>query len=291
MNARLIGRAVVTLVIACEVPMVAGKQVFRAGTNGVLVDVAVFNGNQPVADLTKGDFEVTDNGIRQVVVDASIEQLPVDVSLVIDLSASISPSQLDDLTAAVKQVGDELWPVDRCRLLVFGDRVAERAPLGPWPIPIDLSNRDSLVQSTALFDATALALMQRSTPGRRQLVVVLTDGGENTSTIDGPGLLTAVRHSDAVVDFILASTRAFINLTYSDTLGAATSMSGGRRVELGRRADIGPGLRASIDAMHKSYLVRYVLAGVPAKGWHDITVKVPKSPRYTVRARQGYFGE
>ena len=291
MKARLVASTLAILALTFGTPTLASRQVFRVGTNGVEVDVAVFDGNRPIAGLTQADFDVTDNGTRQVVIDASIEQRPVDATLVIDLSDSITPSQLDDLTAAVKQVGNELRPDDRCRLLVFYERVAERAPLGSWPIAIDLSrDSKSMVPSTSLFDAAALALMQPAAPGRRQLVVVLTDGEENTSSIDGPSLLTAVRYSDAVVDLILTPARAFTNLHYAETLAALTSRSGGRRVELGRRADIGPGLRASIDAMHRSYVVRYVLAGVPVQGWHDITVKVPRSPRYTVRARQGYFG-
>jgi hypothetical protein len=42
--------------------------------------------------------------------------------------------------------------------------------------------------------------------------------------------------------------------------------------------------------MHTSYTVRYILEGVPLKGWHDLAVKVTKPGKYVVRARKGYFG-
>jgi hypothetical protein len=36
--------------------------------------------------------------------------------------------------------------------------------------------------------------------------------------------------------------------------------------------------------------VAYVPTGVSRSGWHDLTVKVPKSKRYVIHARKGYVG-
>lgn len=272
------------------VPRAASQQVYRAATDAVIVDVAVLDGNQPVGGLTAKDFSITDNRVTQVVRDASVEQAPLDVTLVIDLSGSISPPQLDELVGAIKQVGDVLRPADRCRVVVFAQHVAERAALGPWPVPIDLSERDRLGGMTALFDATAIALLSPPAQNHRKLVIALTDGDENSSVINSADLIDAAKYGDSVLDIILAPRQAFANARYATTLSAATEVTGGRQVVLNNSGDIGAALRASIDAMHASYVVRYVLDGVPLKGWHDVNVRVTKRGRFLVRARKGYFG-
>ncbi len=265
------------------------RQVFRGATDAVVVDVAVLDGNQALSGLTKADFAVTDNGVPQVVRDASLEQEPLDVTLAIDVSGSILPPQLEELVAAVRQIGAVLRPDDRCRVMAFAAHVAERSPLATWPVPIDLSDRDRLGGSTALLDATALALMSPAAAGRRRLVIALTDGIENSSTIGVAGLSDSVKYSEAVLHFILASRQDMANTQYRNVLATASAASGGRTVQLNGRSGIGDALRASIEEMHTSYTVRYVLEGVPVKGWHDITVKLTRPGKFIVRARKGYF--
>ncbi len=64
---------------------------FRSGVDVVELNVAVTNGKKVVADLTAADFEVLDNGVRQEVLSVSRELLPIDVTMVIDTSASLTP--------------------------------------------------------------------------------------------------------------------------------------------------------------------------------------------------------
>jgi hypothetical protein len=44
------------------------------------------------------------------------------------------------------------------------------------------------------------------------------------------------------------------------------------------------------DEFKNRYVLRYEPKGVPAPGWHDISVTVTRSPEYAVTARKGYFG-
>jgi len=61
--------AAATLLLA---PTLGAQQVFRAGTQAVLVDVLVTDRNRPVAGLTTADFELRDNGVRQTIDSVSI---------------------------------------------------------------------------------------------------------------------------------------------------------------------------------------------------------------------------
>src|SRR4029453_1938115 len=58
---------------------------FRAGIELVTVDVSVRERGRPVLGLTRDDFEVLDNGIRQEVADIAYGVLPIDVTLGLDV--------------------------------------------------------------------------------------------------------------------------------------------------------------------------------------------------------------
>ena len=45
----------------------------------------------------------------------------------------------------------------------------------------------------------------------------------------------------------------------------------------------------AFDDFRTSYVLRYVLEGVPGPGWHDVAVRVP-GRTYQIRASRGYFG-
>jgi hypothetical protein len=48
-----------------------------------------------------------------------------------------------------------------------------------------------------------------------------------------------------------------------------------------------------IDALaefRQGYVLHYALSGVPVAGWHALTLRVTGGRRYTVRAREGYYG-
>jgi hypothetical protein len=43
--------------------------------------------------------------------------------------------------------------------------------------------------------------------------------------------------------------------------------------------------------MRTGYLLRYVPRGVPAGGWHEVSVKVDRPGRFDVDHRRGYFAD
>jgi hypothetical protein len=79
--------------------VIAGQAIFRGGVDLVEVDVSVMRGSVPVAGLTVDNFVVTDNGARQEVTAAKLD-LPLRVTLVLDLSESVSGERLSGLVKA-----------------------------------------------------------------------------------------------------------------------------------------------------------------------------------------------
>src|SRR5262245_39983222 len=91
---------------------------FRSGVSVVSVDVSVRKGSAPVANLSSSDFELADNGVGQTIDAVSIEAVPVDVSLVLDVSLSASGA-IGRVRTDSRKIASMLRPDDRLRLVTF----------------------------------------------------------------------------------------------------------------------------------------------------------------------------
>ena len=87
---------------------------FRAVANVVRVDTLVTERGKPVGKLTADDFELFDNGVKQQVTAASIEDVDIDVVLVLDTSRSVAGTRLqalrDAASALVATCGPTIAP-------------------------------------------------------------------------------------------------------------------------------------------------------------------------------------
>jgi hypothetical protein len=87
---------------------------FRADTAAVYVDVSVRDRlRRVVADLQASDFTVLDNGVPQKVVEISYAKRPIDVTVALDVSGSVSGPLLDRLRQGVTELAGDLRNVDR----------------------------------------------------------------------------------------------------------------------------------------------------------------------------------
>src|SRR4030095_3986226 len=68
--------------------LTADGQRFTSKTIGVRVDVLVTDGNQLVRGLNARDFELRDEGVVQSVSEVEVEELPLNLILAFDTSAS-----------------------------------------------------------------------------------------------------------------------------------------------------------------------------------------------------------
>jgi len=153
--------------------------VIRVTTSEVLLPVTVRDAQGAlVADLTRADFRVFEDGREQPLSDLALRQVPVDVALMIDSSSSAAAS-FDDFRRAVGEFAARLGAEDRISLLKFDDRVEV---VQDWTL-----SRTQLKRSlqritpgvfTRFHDALYLAAREQFGKGtqRRRAVVVLSDG-------------------------------------------------------------------------------------------------------------------
>jgi VWFA-related protein len=279
MNLRILSMAAAAFCLQSPV-----SSVFRSGTDAVAVDVAVFDDNRVVRNLGVNDFEVHDNGVRQTLIAADANTLPIDLRLVFDTSGSISERDLERYVQTMDRVAAALEPRDRCEIITFNSRIADAASRQHPPIKIALKRGGE--DGTAFFDAVALAMVTIPAPDRRQITIVLSDAMDNTSFFDEKTMLDAARRTDAVVYTILPGDPANSRAVSVGRLEALSLLTGGRLV-LRHETAVAKAVIDSLEEFRQGYVLRYVMTGVQVPGWHKLTVKVKGG--YRVRARQGYF--
>jgi VWFA-related protein len=300
MTRRLVVHPLLLLAVAGIVAQPVAQDrpaVFRAGTAATSVHVAVRDGNRPVAGLTAEDFILTDNGVRQTIQAISVGTTPIDVTIVLDTSGSVSGPAIELFRRDVIALGGLLGPDDRLRVLGYASRVVELRPLTLASVVVPTVNVTP-GGATAFFHAIVAALARRADPGRPHLVLVLGDGGDNVSLLDDRDVQELARRSDAVLHVIirpdsggLAGGSGWLPFypPVLDRIRAAAALTGGRLDELRTRQPSLALLDRAIDEFKTAYVLWYTPTAVPQTGWHELAVRL-RSGRYTVTARRGYFG-
>jgi VWFA-related protein len=297
------------------------QDVFRSGVDGITVTVSVHSNNRPVPGLAAGDFALTDNGVEQELSTIAAGKVPLDLTLLLDLSSSVDGPLLRRLKTAVGDTAALLRDDDHIRLVAISQVLREVFSFRPRGEAMPL---DSLVAegATSLYDGIAATMMRPAAPGRRQLIVAFSDGRDSTSIIDANTLREIARLTDAVVDIVvpvagggdgtvrrLSQRNTIDSLATGDNIsmggrGARNAGDGsvlpvladlvaptsGRVFQLGTDESVSQVFKAMLDDFRASYVLQYVPRGVAPDGWHELSVSVKTHPKYEIRARKGYKG-
>ena len=274
--------------------------VFRVSADVVSVEAAVRRDRRPVIGLTTADFEVLDNGVPQQITSLSYEKLPIDVTVVLDVSASVTGTVLDELRRALRQLRSDLGPQDRLRLLTFNMGVRRLADFGAPAATVDAALA-SLAGggSSAVFDSLAVALASPVPAGRRQLIVLFSDGQDSSSITDADTLRDVARRSTPTVAVVLSSParqRPASLVRTASKLGSATvgdlaeqiaGETGGFVAAIAPGENLTSTFRRVLEQFRTSYVLFFTPSGVERQGTHTIEVRV-KRAKVEVRSRRGY---
>lgn len=198
-------------------PPVRSGQTFRTGTDVVMVDVSVRDGGKAVTRLTAADFVLTDNGVRQQIDSVEATAVPIDLTLVVDVSGNprtawqtpSTPAALGEtIRAEVARIATLLRPTDRMRVLANDTYVQHLVPMGGVaPLPPLRVEGGGL---SSLFDTLTAALLQPVEPARRHVVVARTKGLDTVSSVDAAAVRAVAERSDALFHVVVMET-AFDN--------------------------------------------------------------------------------
>ena len=256
---------------------------FSSRARTVRVDVSVRQGGQPVMGLGAADFEVLDNGVRQVIDYVGQEDTPVNVVLALDMSGSVQGARLSELRTAGTLLTSKFQRGDMGALVTFTDFVSIRSRF--------TADRNALVSAlqqeasgtdTALVDAAHTAMALGESAQGRPLVIVFSDGTDTASFLAPSLALDTARRTGPVVYAVTTDGRrdAFL-----DDLARLT---GGRRLDVSSLERVSDAFAAILGEARQRYLVSYTPTGVAEGGYHELTVRV-RGSRAEVRARPGYL--
>ena len=158
--------------------------VFRSGAKMVPIYATVTDTQGAlVPNLTREDFEILDNNVRQELVVFENQTQPITAIVMLDSSGSMTNS-LKLVYAGAEQFLIRLLPQDKAQVGAFNDKVEFSGSF--------TSDRDELVAAlreldfgnpTRLYDAIDQSLDRLAAVEGRRVIVVLTDGEDNSSKV------------------------------------------------------------------------------------------------------------
>ena len=275
------------------VGLLAQQPTFKTGTQIVPLYVTVQDSDKRlVPELIKEDFEVLDNGAPVTLTLFQNEPEPFSVVVMLDTSGSMTGT-LDLLQQAAEQFVIRLMPADKGMVGAFNDKIQ-------FPLSDFTSSRDDLVGAlrdvdfgnpTRLWDAVEASIEQLKRVSGRRVVVVFTDGDDNSSKIGLGKVLEEARAGETMIYAIGLQSVYFngqrqVRSQPDRGLRKISDDTGGGYFELKRTDDLGPTFTRVAQELHSQYVLGFPPA-IDGK-LHKLDVRVKKAGM-TARARKSYL--
>ena len=157
-----------------------------------------------VSGLNKDSFQVYEDGVLQQIKYFSREDIPVTVGLVIDNSGSMRKKRAEVIAAALAFARSSN-PQDQMFVVNFTEHVRFALP-AEEPFTGQVSQLEDALSKiitsgrTALYDAVSAAAEHLKKSDRdKQVLIVISDGGDNASKHSFAETMAMVQHADAIV--------------------------------------------------------------------------------------------
>jgi len=164
----------VTITIRAQDP----DEVIKTETNLVQLNIGVVDKQgRPITNLTRNDFAVYEDGVKQTIQRFEPVEAPFSLVVLLDMSGSTINFR-QQLKLATQRFLDALAPEDRVAVIQFDAKIKTLVGFTTdrrkAAYAIDIANGKG---ETYLYDALRYALRELDTEGkRRKAIVVLTDG-------------------------------------------------------------------------------------------------------------------
>ena len=283
----------VALALLLAMPEGQENPTIRADVNLVQLSVRVTDSaRRTVSGLPKEAFELLVDGAPHPITVFQGEDAPVTAGIVVDNSASMAPKR-SDVVAAALAFARASNPRDQMFVVHFNQRV--RFGLVEVPFTDNLTDLERAVSefqlggTTALYDALMQAIdhSELGTHSRRVLLVI-TDGRDNSSRASLENALSKARTHDAAI-YGIGIWEEGDEDANPQALSELAQGTGGRAFFPRTSAEI-PSLCEEIARdIRRQYTLGFV--GAQDGKYHSIQVKVRDSryPGLTVQTRPGYF--
>jgi Ca-activated chloride channel homolog len=270
--------------------------VFRSDSRLVVLHATVLDADgHLVTNLPQSAFHVFENGVEQEVKVFRREDAPVSIGLIIDDSGSMT-NKRDRVAAAALALVGASHPDDEAFVVHFNEKAYldldfthDRAQLAQGLAKFDTHG------TTAMRDALRLAIehLNRKAAEDKKVIIVITDGEDNTSAIGPDYVIRAAQQAGVLIYAIGLLNEVDDQQTRraQRELDALTQATGGQSYYLKDPSEAG---RTALEIAH-NIRNQYTLAYSPPKPVLDgmfrrILVKAARGPApLTVLTRAGYW--
>lgn len=282
--------------------------VVKVNTDLVVFDAQVIDkkSKRTIGDLTKEDFAVTENGVKQEVSYFSRDELPLSIILLLDVSRSVRPI-IHDIRDGALNALQRLKPEDEVAVMAFGttyklaqDFTRDRQ-LVSQTIESATAN-ESLGNGTFLgsaLESAATHMQHAPTPGSRRVIIVITDNIAVTSERDTRYIVDELLDTGTVVYGLIVQA-AFGKVFKVMSLGQLSKgvndfveRTGGEIVGADKK-EVDQKLGVVIDRLRARYQVGFRPANLNDDGkFRPVEIKISEAKKRKekplVLTRRGYY--
>jgi len=294
--------ALAMLAAILSVPVVSGfsrtstQPVFRSG-----VDLANFaatvtdrKGNI-VTDLTRDDFEVTEDGKKQAIeyfANGDGDTSPaMHLGLMVDASGSMQADMKLAQGAAIKFL-NMLPKAEDITLVDFDTEVRiTRYPQRDFARLVERIRQRKPDGWTALYDALGTYLDGADSQEGRNVLVMYTDGADSRSALSFPDTMNLLKASRVTVYAIgLTENTGSARIQLQMTLRQIAEATGGQAFFPTAMKDVESAYDRVLAEIKGQYHLGYLSTNTAKDGaWRKVEIRV-KKPDLRIRTRKGYFG-
>lgn len=300
--------------LAFSITTLAAQQVpvFKSETHLIDSTVSVHDADGGlVQDLKQEDLSILEDGIPQTIAFFSrAEQLPLSIGLVIDASGSQEKFLKEHERDIAEFLRQTLMPEDKAFAVCFGnhlrlvsdwsgDQSAITAALhsydkGQSDFP-EIGPKEDRELGTALNDAVFYSATEKMAgiQHRRKVLVVFSDGEENSSEHDLVDTIEAAQNTNVLVDAIRYTELKHNKMNARDRYGMReldhlTSQTGGKSYD-SHTMKVSQAFAEISGELRSLYAVAYHSTNQTQDGIFRKVVIRSKRPGIVVRARAGYY--
>jgi Ca-activated chloride channel family protein len=277
------------------------KANIRVDTTLVLIPVAVTDPmSRFVTGLDKENFKLFEDKVEQSITQFSSEDAPLSVGIVFDTSGSMG-SKLLKSRQAVTQFMKTANPEDEFFLVTFNDRPELVVPM--TPDTEEIQNRLTFMTGkgrTALLDGVYMAMNHmKKAKNPRKAILIISDGGDNSSRYTESEVRNAVRESDVqiyaigIYEPVASRGRTPEEMGGPNLLRELAEQTGGKDFGVDNLAEL-PDVAAKIGLeLRNQYVLGYTPKNLVKDGkYRRVQVKLVKTvglPPLKPAFRTGYY--
>jgi Ca-activated chloride channel homolog len=285
------------------------EEVIRINSDLVTVVTTILPpaGHKP-GELQQADFEILEEGVPQEISNFAREsEAPLRLVMLFDASLSIAPRLNFEKRAAAKFFERIMRPQDQAAIFSFSTNVEVLQEFtSRVPLLVQATRQLRAQGATSLYDAIYLAANYLKPAQGRRVIVLVSDGGDTTSSQTLKSALQQVQNVDAVIYAVYTggiwNSQNLRDLAAERALAALTKETGGEvyhpklpttdedlHDDVQAIKELDAAFTKLADELRTQYILGFYSSNEARDGrFRKLEVKI-KQPGFVARARAGYY--